>query len=110
MNCRPPEHKCYLSGGGDNGRVDLDQLLDVLAQRHCNEVLVEAGATLAGAFLQRGLVDWLTVYMAPTLLGSEARGLLDLPYQYMSQQQRLHIKSISPIGIDWRIDAQPVVE
>jgi diaminohydroxyphosphoribosylaminopyrimidine deaminase/5-amino-6-(5-phosphoribosylamino)uracil reductase len=89
-----------------DGQVDLSALLKLLAERQCNEVLVEAGATLAGAFWQQGLVDRLTVYMAPTLLGSRARPLLQLPFDSMAQQQRLDIESITPVGDDWRIEAR----
>lgn len=88
------------------GQVDLEAVLKLLAERQCNEVLVEAGATLAGALWQQGLVDLLTVYMAPTLMGSRARPLLQLPFDSMSQQQRMDIESISPVGDDWRIDAR----
>ncbi len=90
---------------GDHGRVNLRAVLEMLAKAACNEVLLEAGATLAGAMLEAGLVDQLTVYMAPTLLGSNARPLLQLPLDVMTQQQRLNIENISPVGTDWRIDA-----
>jgi diaminohydroxyphosphoribosylaminopyrimidine deaminase/5-amino-6-(5-phosphoribosylamino)uracil reductase len=91
-----------------DGRIALPALLDWLAQQQCNEVLLEAGATLAGAFWRAGLVDWLTVYMAPTLLGSTGRPLLDLPLQAMREQQRLEIQEIRAVGADWRIDATPI--
>ncbi|ARN74410.1 bifunctional diaminohydroxyphosphoribosylaminopyrimidine deaminase/5-amino-6-(5-phosphoribosylamino)uracil reductase RibD [Oceanicoccus sagamiensis] len=91
-----------------HGRVDITKTLQLLSERHCNEVMVEAGATLAGAFIEAGLVDQLNVYMAPTLLGSEARPLLQLPLSTMAQQQRLTIESITPVGEDWRIDASPL--
>ena len=93
-----------------SGKVDIKAVLAILAESQCNEVLLEAGATLAGAALQAGLLDELIVYMAPTLLGSEARPLLQLPLQAMDQQQRLDIVSITPVGKDWRIDARPVKE
>lgn len=92
---------------GDDGKVDLQDFLRLLAGRQCNEVMVEAGSTLAAAFWQQGLVDAITVYMAPTLLGSRARPLLELPLDAMSQQQRLLIDGITPVGDDWRIDARP---
>lgn len=92
----------------DNGRIDLLQLLQRLAEAEVNEVLVEAGATLAGAFAEQGLVDQYTVYMAPTLLGSTARPLLNLPLHNMAEQRRLQIDSITPVGEDWRIDARPL--
>lgn len=44
-----------------------------------NELLVEAGAVLAGAMLRSGLVDELIVYQSPVLLGDGGRGLFHLP-------------------------------
>jgi diaminohydroxyphosphoribosylaminopyrimidine deaminase/5-amino-6-(5-phosphoribosylamino)uracil reductase len=63
----------------DSGRPDLRQVLQLLAARGANEVWVEAGATLAGAFVAAGLFDELVIYFAPTLLGPDARALLQLP-------------------------------
>ncbi|MCU0753662.1 MAG: bifunctional diaminohydroxyphosphoribosylaminopyrimidine deaminase/5-amino-6-(5-phosphoribosylamino)uracil reductase RibD [Xanthomonadales bacterium] len=63
---------------GRDGRLDLDALMQALAARPANEVHVEAGATLAGALLDAGLVDELLVYVAPVLLGAEARPLAHL--------------------------------
>ena len=59
--------------------VDLQHVLSELARRECNDVLVEAGPTLAGRFLQLGLTDELIVYIAPIVLGSEARAMALLP-------------------------------
>lgn len=92
----------------DNGQVDLSAVLNRLAERQCNEVLLEAGATLAGAALQADLIDELVVYMAPTLLGSNARPLIQLPLSSMSEQQSLEITDMTAVGNDWRITAQPV--
>jgi diaminohydroxyphosphoribosylaminopyrimidine deaminase / 5-amino-6-(5-phosphoribosylamino)uracil reductase len=64
---------------GPAAQPDLDAVLRLLAARGANEVWVEAGATLAGAFVREGLFDELVVYLAPTLLGPDARALLDLP-------------------------------
>lgn len=88
-------------------RVNLRAVVEALAQRDCNEVLVEAGATLAGAFLSAGLVDELIVYMAPKLLGSAARPLLTLPLQQMTEALDLEIGEIIAVGSDWRISARP---
>ncbi len=92
---------------GSDGRVDLVALLDELGHRQCNEVLVEAGANLAGAFLRRGLIDELVIYMAPKLLGSDARPLFELPLQTMSAQLPLIISDFRSLGNDWRITARP---
>ncbi|UTW46674.1 bifunctional diaminohydroxyphosphoribosylaminopyrimidine deaminase/5-amino-6-(5-phosphoribosylamino)uracil reductase RibD [bacterium SCSIO 12696] len=90
---------------GANGQVDLLALLQELAKRQCNEVLVEAGAELAGAFVAAGLVDQLVVYQAPCLLGSGARPLLSLPIEKMDQQHKLDIQDVRMIGEDMRITA-----
>lgn len=57
------------------GHLDLEAVLAQLAIRQVNEVQVEAGATLAGAFLRAGLVDELLLYVAPVLLGDRGRPL-----------------------------------
>jgi diaminohydroxyphosphoribosylaminopyrimidine deaminase/5-amino-6-(5-phosphoribosylamino)uracil reductase len=88
-----------------DGRVDLRALLAHLAVAQCNEVLIEAGATLAGAALRAGLVDELVIYMAPTLMGSAARALLDLPLASMDEKLALQITDLTAVGRDWRITA-----
>ncbi len=93
---------------GSHGRVDLAQLLAELARRGCNEVLIESGAALAGAFWQAGLVDELIVYMAPRLLGSRARPLLELPFDSMAEAMDVRITDLRAVGNDWRITARPL--
>ena len=92
---------------GLNGQVDLRALLECLAREHeANEVLVEAGPRLAGAFLQAGLLDELVIYMAPKLLGSDARPLFDLPLLQMAQAVGLEIADMRAVGNDWRISCR----
>ncbi|MBU1190253.1 MAG: bifunctional diaminohydroxyphosphoribosylaminopyrimidine deaminase/5-amino-6-(5-phosphoribosylamino)uracil reductase RibD [Gammaproteobacteria bacterium] len=91
------------------GQMQLADVLEVLAMRDINEVLVEAGATLNGALLAAGLIDELVIYMAPQLLGDGARGLFHLPgLERMAQKRRLDIQDIRKVGQDWRITAVPV--
>ncbi len=89
------------------GRINLMALLKRLADEGCNEVLVETGATLAGAFVAEGLVDEFVFYMASMLMGSAARPLFELPIDKMSGQLPLNIQDIRAIGADWRIIATP---
>ena len=93
---------------GNDERVDLSGLLKILAERECNNVLVEAGPELAGAFLQMGLADELVIYMAPKLLGSMAKPLFNLPFVHMGQQVELDIIDIRQVGEDFRIKARPM--
>lgn len=92
-----------------NGRVSLLHLLLKLADEECNEVLVEAGPTLAGAFVSAGLVDEIIVYMAPKLMGSAAKPLFDLPISSMQKAVSLDVQDVTRIGDDWRITSVPVV-
>jgi len=88
-------------------RVDFPLLFKHLAERGVNELLVEAGATVCGALLTAGLVDELVVYLAPHLLGHDARGMFRLPgLETMDARTRLEIQDVRAVGRDWRITAR----
>jgi len=84
-------------------RVDLSLLLDHLGASQCNEVMVEAGPVLTGAFLAGGLWDEWVLYVAPKLLGSDARPLAELPLQSMAQAVAGRIARSEMIGEDLRL-------
>lgn len=87
-----------------DGVFDLHAVLALLAQREINEVQVEAGATLAGAFLAAGLVDELLLYVAPVLLGDRARPLFSgLGIEAMAQRMQLQVVEARTIGEDQRL-------
>lgn len=94
---------------GRGGRVDLAALLSHLAgHEQVNELLLETGATLAGAMLDAQLVDEMQLFVAPTLLGGDARPVFELPgLTRMAQQRPLDIRDIRALGKDWRITAVP---
>ena len=85
------------------GGLDLERVLAALAALEVNEVLVEAGATLAGGFLTAGLVDEWLIYMAPHVMGHAARGLAVLPQvERMHQRLPMRLESLRAIGEDLR--------
>ncbi len=95
----------------DDSGLDLVRVMQRLAQREINEVMLEAGATLNGAMLQSGLIDELVIYLAPHLMGDAARGLFHLPgLELMEQRIGLDIQEIRAVGNDWRISAVPEQE
>lgn len=96
-----------LSLPGEDGRVDLPQLSIELARRGINELLVEAGASLAGAFARQGLVDEYQIFIAAKFMGSTARPLLDWPLARMSETAPLQIIEMTAVGEDWRVIAVP---
>ncbi len=88
--------------------IDLEALLTELAKRDINEVLLETGPTLAGAAVAANLVDELIIYAAPILMGSDARGLLNLPaLTEMKDRIVLQILDLRTVGADLRIRARP---
>jgi diaminohydroxyphosphoribosylaminopyrimidine deaminase / 5-amino-6-(5-phosphoribosylamino)uracil reductase len=88
-------------------RVDLAALLAELAGRGCNEVLVEAGPRLVGAFLAEHLWDELLVYVAPRLLGSDARPTAVLPLVALDQAIAATIRDCTMVGGDLRLRLIP---
>ena len=84
-------------------RVDLSRLLDHLGDRQCNEVMVEAGPALTGAFLAQGLWDEWVLYLAPKLLGSDARPLAELRLTRMAEAVAGRIARSDMIGGDLRL-------
>lgn len=109
-----PKIQALLDAGADvlalpsaTGRVDLALVLQLLAERGVNELMVEAGATLNGALLEAGLVDELVLYLAPMLLGESARGLFALPaLEKMDQRTDLVLRDVRQVGNDMRVIAR----
>jgi len=83
-------------------------VLELLASRFMvNEVLLEAGPALSGAFVRAGLVDELVLYIGAKLLGSNGLPLLELPgLGSMSEQIKLDIQDVKKVGTDCRITAR----
>lgn len=95
------EQRIFPAHGGG---IDLVVMMMQLAQSQINSVWVEAGAHLAGALLQAGLVDELIVYIAPKLLGDNGRGLCQLPgLQTLADAPELVFSEVRQIGPDLRL-------
>ncbi len=89
------------------GKVDLPPMLEALARRGVNEVHVEAGVKLNGSLVREGCVDELLVYLAPSLLGDSAQGMVNLPEMTaLDARVRLALRSVERIGEDLRIIAR----
>ena len=88
---------------------DLPALLAKLVSEHqCYDVLVEAGASVAGSFLSQQLVDELIVYQAPCLLGDDARPMVDFNPMSLAQQLRFDIESHQQLGPDLKLTLLPL--
>jgi diaminohydroxyphosphoribosylaminopyrimidine deaminase/5-amino-6-(5-phosphoribosylamino)uracil reductase len=53
------------------GRVDLEKVLQELGRRELSSLIVEGGSTINAAFIEARLVDKLTFFIAPKILGSD---------------------------------------
>lgn len=88
-------------------KLDLKAVLKELALQGLNDVLVESGAHLAGAFMEADLVDELILYQAPKLMGASAKSLVNMPsITSLSQAKNVQIKDFTKIGCDMRITAE----
>jgi len=100
--CRHPDTIYWNEG-------DLSALLATLVSEHqCYDVLVEAGASVAGSFLSQQLVDELIVYQAPCLLGEQARPMVDFNPMSLAQQLRFDIESHQQLGPDLKLTLLPL--
>ena len=91
-------------GGGRH--CDLTQVMARLGELQFNEVWVEAGARLNGALLEAGLIDQLVIYLAPQLLGADARGMFAIePLASLADRVRLEYQEVRKVGKDLRITA-----
>jgi len=98
-------------GKGREASVSLRTVLKSLASDYaCNEVLVEAGSTLSAAFVQSGLVDELVVYIAPRLLGSDGKALLELSgIQSLADSVDFLVEDLTKVGGDIKVTLVPAV-
>lgn len=63
---------CGYAGTTDHhSRIDISNLLGILAERDIDSVLVEGGGTVNASFLEAGLVDRVYAFLGPKLVGGE---------------------------------------
>jgi diaminohydroxyphosphoribosylaminopyrimidine deaminase/5-amino-6-(5-phosphoribosylamino)uracil reductase len=92
------------------GHVDLPRVLQELGGLQCNDVLVEAGSTLAGRLIELGLVDELVIYVAPVLLGPQARPMAQLPQiERLADRVQFTLHTHVALGGDVKLVLRPSV-
>jgi diaminohydroxyphosphoribosylaminopyrimidine deaminase/5-amino-6-(5-phosphoribosylamino)uracil reductase len=97
-----------VDGGALTHRADLHAVLARLAELEVNEVLIEAGPTLSGAFVRQGMADELLIYVAPTLLGGDARPLFEIPaISDLPSASRFELRESTQLGADLRLRLRP---
>ncbi|HKT72875.1 MAG TPA: bifunctional diaminohydroxyphosphoribosylaminopyrimidine deaminase/5-amino-6-(5-phosphoribosylamino)uracil reductase RibD [Steroidobacteraceae bacterium] len=93
---------------GTDGKLDLRAVLERLGELEVNELLVEAGATLAGQLISESLVDECLLYIAPRMLGPQARALVDIPeLQALDAAPGFTLHEVQQLGEDLRLRLRP---
>ena len=97
--------------GAADGRLDLAALATELGRRGVMSLLVEGGATVHGAFLAAGLVDRVTVYVAPLLVGgADAPGPIGgVGVSQLSEAIRPAALCVERLGADVKLTADLTV-
>ena len=86
----------------------LKELMRELGRRQINTLWVEAGANLAGSLIDAKLVDELIIYIAPKLLGDNARGLCQLPnLTQLADAPLWQLNELEQIGDDIKLTYTP---
>jgi len=87
-----------------NGGIDLDAMMKELGRREINSVMLEAGSRLNGSMLQQGFVDEMVVYIAPDLLGSDARHMFQFKgLESLADKIKLEFKEVKEVGRDIKL-------
>ncbi|MGB8507180.1 MAG: dihydrofolate reductase family protein, partial [Pyrinomonadaceae bacterium] len=69
QRCAALEERGVDVVGGESGWRDPGAVLDELHRRDVQSVLVEGGGTVAASFLEAGLVDKVSFFIAPLIIG-----------------------------------------
>ncbi len=86
------------------GKIDLHEVMRELGRREMNSILLEAGSRLSGNMLAQGLVDEVVVYMAPDLLGGDARDMFKIPgLEQIADKLKLSYKDVVMVGRDLKL-------
>jgi fused diaminohydroxyphosphoribosylaminopyrimidine deaminase and 5-amino-6-(5-phosphoribosylamino) uracil reductase len=87
---------------------DFDLLMAELGKQQVNSIWVEAGANLAGSLIEQHAVDELIIYVAPKLLGDNARGLCQLPHlEKLTDAPLWQLQECERIGDDLKLSYLP---
>lgn len=103
------EGATVLGAPQQDARLDLSGSLAALAELGINSLLVEAGPSLAGSLMDARLVDELLLYVAPDLLGCDARGLMRFnAVERLADRKQLCFLDVDRIGPDLRLRLAPI--
>jgi diaminohydroxyphosphoribosylaminopyrimidine deaminase/5-amino-6-(5-phosphoribosylamino)uracil reductase len=90
-----------LRVGSSEGKLDLPDILKVLADEGITRLMVEGGPTVAGSFVEADLVDEAVLFHARQAIGTEGIDALEgMPLTALTQSPRLKLRSTEQYGAD----------
>ncbi|MDP6104280.1 MAG: bifunctional diaminohydroxyphosphoribosylaminopyrimidine deaminase/5-amino-6-(5-phosphoribosylamino)uracil reductase RibD [Gammaproteobacteria bacterium] len=89
----------------NSGKLDLRDALCNIAEKGVNYVLLESGPGLVGAMIEANLINEFIIYIAPILMGNNAKSMNNLLIDHLSDKIKLSIKDIRMVGEDIKITA-----
>lgn len=91
---------------GTDGRLDLQIVLQELGRWQCNEILIEAGQTLCGAFIEQDLVDELRLFYAGAIIGDQGMPMFSFNGpKSLPQRMKFDVREVSKVGDDFTVSA-----
>ncbi|MGK0617888.1 bifunctional diaminohydroxyphosphoribosylaminopyrimidine deaminase/5-amino-6-(5-phosphoribosylamino)uracil reductase RibD [Meiothermus cerbereus] len=91
----------------EEGRVSLEAALGWLWAQGLDGVLLEGGPTLAGAFLKRGWIDKVALFLAPKLVGQGRSALAGFAVERMEQARGLEVSRLEVLQGDIWLEGYP---
>ena len=83
------------------GRLDLAQVVKILAERGITRLMVEGGPTVAASFVKADLVDEAILFHSPKTIGPDGVDALEgLPLTALTQSTRLKSVGSEQVGVD----------
>ena len=89
--------------------LDLEFVLDELGRRGIRGLLVEGGGETVGGFISAGLVNRVTIFYAPRLLGPEAVPMIGglLSPKLVAEAPRFSFSKVEQVGDDVMVTLYP---
>ena len=96
-----------LAAPGENGGLSLQTLLSVLEDRGVSTLLVEGGPGVIASFFREGLVDSVSLFLSPRIMGRNLPFSGDLSFSSMEETIVLKNTSVKEIGGDFLLEGVP---
>ncbi len=89
------------------GKIDLKWVLKFLGEQKITNLLIEGGGSVIGEALNRGLVDKMMIYTAPSIMGEGIQAVRGLKSRSLKDMVHLKNMTVDKLGEDILIQGYP---